>query len=82
MNHPDLEKKLQELKAQRKETTQGLRDLATEAIESTDKVNKTMMMYLTPAGQKEGCECTGAFCYCDKAPKTSRLFKKKSKKSK
>jgi len=81
MQHPDLEKQLEELKAKRKAATRDLRDLASEAIESNEKVNKTMLMYLTPAGEN-GCECSGTFCSCEGAKKTSRIFKGKKLKRK
>jgi hypothetical protein len=77
MQHPDLEKQLEELKAKRKAATADLRNLASEAVESTDKVNKTMMMYLQPAGTIAGCECVGTYCTCQPMKKrTSRLFNK------
>jgi hypothetical protein len=79
MHHPDLEKQLEDLKAQRQEATQALRDLATEAVNSNDKVNKTMMMYLNLSGG-EGCACEGTYCTCT-SPKqkkrTSRIFSKR-----
>ncbi len=77
MHHPELEKQLEELKAKRKAATQDLRNLATEAIESTDKVNKTMMMFWHAAGTLDGCECSGVFCLCHPPKKSiSRIFKK------
>ena len=72
MQHPDLEKQLADLKAQRKEATQALRDLASEAMDSTDKVNKTMMMFV-----RTDCEspCDEELCECtNKRKKTSRIF--------
>ena len=81
MHHPNLEKQLEELKTQRQEATEALRDLACEAIESNEKVNKTMMMFLTPSGQN-GCECNGVYCSCTKAKKPSRIFKNGKKKLK
>ncbi len=82
MHHPNLEKQLEELKAQRQEATATLRDLACEAVESNEKVNKTMMMYLTPSGQN-GCECITTYCSCTKAKKkTSRIFKNGKRKLK
>ena len=78
MHHPELEKQLEELKAQRQEATQDLRDLATEALNSNDKVNKTMMMYLNLSGG-DGCVCEGTYCTCTspKKKRTSRIFSKK-----
>lgn len=77
MHHPDLEKQLKDLHKLKKEAASKLRDLATEAIENADRANKTMMMYLEPAGTTDSCVCAGQFCHCvDTAkPKTSRLFK-------
>jgi len=80
MNHPDLEKQLHELKMQRQEATKTLRDLASEAVDSTDKINKTMTMFLKLSGE-DGCECKGTYCACDQSKKTSRFRLRKKLKN-
>jgi len=57
MHHPDLEKQLEELKAQRKETLEDLRDIANKAFDSADKAGKTMMMFLPECTCEEKCDC-------------------------
>lgn len=79
MHHPDLEKQLEELQRKKEQAVNNLRDIANEALENADRASKTMMMYLEPAGLKEGCACKGKLCLCSSAkpkPPTSRLFKK------
>jgi len=79
MYHPDLEKKLEELRAQRVEAVTELRELANTAIENADKTSKTMMMYLESAGIKENCVCTGKLCLCATPKKPTRKLIKKFK---
>jgi hypothetical protein len=70
MQHPDLEQQLAELKAERQEATQALRDLASEALGATDKVNKSITMFLkTDCDDGECVDCT-----CKPKRKTSRHF--------
>lgn len=82
MHHPELEQQLRELHQQKVKAAEDLRDLANEAVATADRSNKTLLLYLDPAGVKKGCECTGELCVCA-APKkrgnTSRLFKKVKK---
>lgn len=78
MHHPDLEKQLEDLKARRQAATKDLRELATEAVNSNDKVNRALMMYLNLSGG-EGCACAGTYCTCQasKKKKTSRNFNRR-----
>lgn len=90
MYHPDLERKLEELKAQRKKTLEDFRDLASDAIENADRSCKTMMMFIPPVAPCT-CEDDVTECMCAAAttngngvskkprPNTTRRFKRKKR---
>lgn len=79
MQHPELEAKLQELKEQRQKTLEAFRNLASEAITSADRSNKTMMMFI-PTEESASCVCTKEHpCeqHVSKERRTLRLKKRK-----